>query len=58
MRLSLRLFEFGDENTFIQVVCLGFRWLDDLQLYVLSNSISVISGRWEGGNERVTIALI
>ena len=28
-------------------------WIDDLQFYVLLNSISVISGRWAGGNERL-----
>ena len=29
------------------------RWMDDLQFYILFNSISVISGRWEVGNERL-----
>ena len=28
-------------------------WLDDLRFYVLFNSISVISGRWAGDNERL-----
>ena len=27
-------------------------WMDDLRLYVLFNSISVISGQWADGNER------
>ena len=27
--------------------------MDDLRFYVLFNSISVISGRWLGGNERL-----
>ena len=26
-------------------------WMDDLQIYVLFNSISVISGQWEVDNE-------
>ena len=26
-------------------------WMDDMRLYVLSNSISVISGRWEVDNK-------
>ena len=28
-------------------------WIDDLRLYVLFNSMSVISGRWADDNERV-----
>ena len=28
-------------------------WMDDLGFYVLFNSISVISGRWAGDNERL-----
>ena len=28
-------------------------WMDDLQFYVLFNSISVISGRWADDNERL-----
>ena len=28
------------------------KWMDDLRFYVLFNSISVISGRWEVDNER------
>ena len=28
-------------------------WIDGLQIYVLINSISVISGRWDGDNERM-----
>ena len=28
-------------------------WMDDLQFYVLLNSISVISGRWVADNERL-----
>ena len=28
------------------------RWMDDLQFYALFNSISVMSGQWEGDNER------
>ena len=28
-------------------------WIDDLQFYVLFNSISVIIGRWADGNERL-----
>ena len=28
-------------------------WMDDLQLYVLFNSFSVISGRWVDDNERL-----
>ena len=28
-------------------------WMDDLQFYVLFNSISIISGQWEGDNERL-----
>ena len=27
--------------------------MDDLQFYILSNSISVISGQWEVDNERL-----
>ena len=27
-------------------------WMDDLRLYVLFNSISVISGQWADDNER------
>ena len=27
-------------------------WMDDLRLYVIFNSVSVISGRWVGDNER------
>ena len=30
-----------------------YGWMDDLQFYVLFNSISVISGRWADGNERL-----
>ena len=29
------------------------RWIDDLQFYVLFNSISVISGQRAGDNERL-----
>ena len=28
-------------------------WMDDLLFYVLFNSVSVISGRWEVDNERL-----
>ena len=28
-------------------------WIDDLRLYVLLNSISVITGRWEVENEKL-----
>ena len=28
-------------------------WMDDLQFYVLSASISIISGRWAGDYERL-----
>ena len=28
-------------------------WMDDLRFYVLFNSISVISGRWDGDTERL-----
>ena len=28
-------------------------WMDDLRFYVLFNSVSVISGRWAGDNERL-----
>ena len=28
-------------------------WMDDLQLYILFNSMSVISGQWVDGNERL-----
>ena len=28
-------------------------WMDDIQFYVLFNSISVISGQWVGNNERL-----
>ena len=28
-------------------------WMDDLLFYILFNSISVISGHWEGDNERL-----
>ena len=28
-------------------------WMDDLGLYILFNSISVISGQWAGDNERL-----
>ena len=28
-------------------------WMNDLRFYVLFNSISVISGRWEVDNERL-----
>ena len=30
-------------------------WMDDLRFYVLFNSISVISGRWEVDNERLYV---
>ena len=30
---------------------LQIRWMDDLQFYILFNSISVIPGRWESDNE-------
>ena len=33
--------------------CWGGGWMDDLRFYVLFNSISVISGRWEVDNERL-----
>ena len=29
------------------------RWMDDLLVYILSNSISVISGQWADDNERL-----
>ena len=29
------------------------RWTNDLQFYILCNSSSVISGHWEGDNERL-----
>ena len=29
-------------------------WMNDLRFYVLSNNISVISGRWAGDNEKLT----
>ena len=32
------------------------RWMDDLRFYVLSNSVSTISGRWEVDNERLCAA--
>ena len=32
-------------------------WMDDLQFYILFNSISVISGRWADDNERLFIRL-
>ena len=28
-------------------------WMDDLLFYILFNSVSVISGRWEVDNERL-----
>ena len=28
-------------------------WVDDLQFYILSNSISVITGGWVGNNGRL-----
>ena len=28
-------------------------WMDDLGFYILSNSITVISGKWAGDNERL-----
>ena len=28
-------------------------WMDDLQIYILFNSVSVISGQWEVDNERL-----
>ena len=28
-------------------------WMDDLYFYILFNSISVISGQWVDGNERL-----
>ena len=30
-------------------------WMDDLQFYVLFNSISVISGQWADDNERLCL---
>ena len=34
--------------------CLGGGvWMDDMRFYVLFNSVSVISGRWEVDNERL-----
>ena len=29
------------------------KWMDDLRFYILFNSISVISGQWAVGNERL-----
>ena len=29
------------------------KWMDDLRFYILCNSVSVISGRWEVDNERL-----
>ena len=29
-------------------------WMDGLQLYILFNSMSVMSERWEGENERLS----
>ena len=29
--------------------------MDDLQFYILFNSISVMSGRWAGDNERLCV---
>ena len=31
----------------------GDSWMDDLGFYILFNSISVISGRWDDDNERL-----
>ena len=32
-------------------------WMDDLQIYILFNSISVISGQWEVDNEMCAMIL-
>ena len=45
----IRLFYSGILSTFI---CL-LGWMDDLRYYVIFNSVSVISGRWEVDNERL-----
>ena len=29
------------------------KWMDDLRFYALFNSISVVSGQWEGDNEKL-----
>ena len=31
----------------------GYGWMNNLQFYVIFNSISVISGRWPGDNKRL-----
>ena len=33
-------------------LCITDGWMDDLQFYVLFNSISVLSGQWDVDNER------
>ena len=38
------------KNHFFKVDCY---WMDDLRFYVLFNSVSIISGRWEVDNERL-----
>ena len=39
-------------STYIKQIILLHRWMDDLRFYVLSNSISVTSGRWTGNIEK------
>ena len=42
----------GQHNPSYMRSTLKRRWMDDLQFYVLFNSISVISVQWSGDNER------
>ena len=45
---------FKTVNIFEQgLFCITFYVIDDLQFYVFSNNISVISGSWAEDNERV-----
>ena len=39
------------KEPFLQACSTSDGWTDDLQFYVLFNSISVISGQWEIDNE-------
>ena len=40
-------------NKCAQIAQTSGGWMDNEQIYVLFNSISVISGRWPGDNERL-----
>ena len=58
MAFSIRPLKIGQNVSFMSRSCFGKTWhpgkqIDDLQFYVLFNSISVISGGWADDNERL-----